>query len=208
MDFSLRHSHASSYLFILCHARLALFLPTDFSFDFIFAYKIYGLSGLRCLFVSYCFQLFIAISFVFIMLLHANGYFFSSFISFLLLIQFIPVLRIYLFLCGIRKKKYTPPTTTTNAIGFFVRCLISFALFKISVSIQCWNVNRKSERDREKKTEKKCHWTKNIFLWRWHCMFCASLFFNIGFSLHSAYPPFIAARKMLCINKSATRERE
>lgn len=104
MDFSLRHSHASSYLFILCHARLALFLPTDFSFDFIFAYKIYGLSGLRCLFVSYCFQLFIAISFVFIMLLHANGYFFSSFISFLLLIQFIPVLRIYLFLCGIRKK--------------------------------------------------------------------------------------------------------
>lgn len=131
--------------------------------------------------------------------------FFSSFISFLLLIQFIPVLRIYLFLCGIRKKVHT--NNECNRF-FFVRCLISFALFKISVSIQCWNVNRRSERDREKKTGKNAIEPKNIFLWRWHCMFCASLFFNIGFSLHSAYSPFIAARKMLCINKSATREKE
>lgn len=53
MDFSLRHSHASPYLFILCHARFSccysysfsfvcLFVRFFFSFDFVFAYKIYG----------------------------------------------------------------------------------------------------------------------------------------------------------------------
>lgn len=70
MDFSLRHSHASPHLFILCHARLpvccwccvfvrrffSFSLTAYFSFDFIFAYKIYGLSGFWYLLVCYCFQ--------------------------------------------------------------------------------------------------------------------------------------------------------
>lgn len=148
-----------------------------------------------CLFATVS-SFFIAISFVFIMLYHANLVSFFFALYFRCRFDSFPLLFAAFFLVPSEKEG-----VGNNQWIFFSNSqyhrLISFALFKISVSIQCWNVKRKKI-DIET--------TKKIYLFLWHCccMFCASLFFNIVSACTSSarYP----TRKMLCINKSATRE--
>lgn len=144
-------SFYSIYLFILCHARLPTSLSLSFRI-FILACIYMKFTGFQAsdvyLFATVSTFFAIAISFVFIMLLHANAIFSLSRTRsclFLLLFSAGAVISVRFFLLSLHSFRILPHFSVTHSneeksvrISFsllFLCRLISFALFKISVSI-------------------------------------------------------------------------